>query len=143
MNNKLNLMVGIPGSGKSYWINKHITDKDIKISRDEIRFKFLKDGEAYFSHENEVYLTFIDTIQKAIDSNKYENIFIDATHLNASSRNKLLYNLNLSNVNEINCIYLKTPLEMALERNKTRTGRQFVPESSIRNMYESLKLPEE
>ena len=140
--NKLNLMMGIPGSGKSYWITNHMTDKDICISRDAIRFTLLKDGEDYFSHEPEVFRKFLADIQHSINENKYENIFVDATHLNAKSRNKLLCNLFLDNVSEVNVIYLKTPLNVAIEGNETRTGRKYVPKDTILSMYKSLKEPD-
>lgn len=141
---KLNLMCGIPGSGKSYWIKHHITDNDAYISRDQIRFLMLKEGEEYFSHENEVFEEFIAQIQNAINEN-YNNIFVDATHLNKSSRNKLLYALGdaIEEVDEINVIFLNTPLHTALARNHLRTGRKYVPEEIIRSMFNGLKLPDE
>lgn len=138
---KLNLMSGIPGSGKSYWCHHHMTNKDIYISRDIVRFSMLNDEDDYFAKENEVFKEFIKQIQNAIDSNKYDNIFIDATHLNKSSRNKIFYNIEIKNIEEINLIYLNTPLEIAIERNSKRTGRKYVPENVIKNMYNSFKLP--
>ena len=129
---KLNLMCGIPGSGKSYWVRHHMTDTDAYISRDQIRFLMLKEGEEYFSHENEVFEEFIAQIQN------------DATHLNKSSRNKLLYALGdaIEEVEEINLIFLNTPLYTALARNHQRTGRKYVPEETIRSMFKGLKLPD-
>ena len=140
---KLNLMCGIPGSGKSYWVRHHITDTDAYISRDQIRFSMLKEGEEYFSHENEVFEEFIAQIKNAINGN-YNNIFVDATHLNKSSRNKLLYALGdaIEEVEEINLIFLNTPLYTALARNHQRTGRKYVPEETIRSMFKGLKLPD-
>ncbi len=119
-----------------------MTNKDVYISRDVVRLSILNNEDDYFAKENEVFKEFIKQIQNAIDNNVYENIFVDATHLNKSSRNKIFYNLDINNnIQEINLIYLNTPLKIAIERNSKRTGREYVPESVIKNMYNNLKLP--
>lgn len=46
-------MSGAPGSGKSTWCRNHGVSK-YRVSRDEIRFSVLKDGEDYFSHEKKL-----------------------------------------------------------------------------------------
>ena len=56
---QLYLMMGAPGSGKSTWIKNHLNSQDVYISRDEIRFAKLKDGEDYFAHEGNVYAEFL------------------------------------------------------------------------------------
>jgi hypothetical protein len=33
------------------------------------------------------------------------------------------------------------PIEVCLERNSKRTGRELVPESAIRNMAKSFRMP--
>ena len=38
-------------------------------------------------------------------------------------------------------LYIAVPLEVALERNAQRSGRALVPETSIRNMFQSISLP--
>ena len=51
---KLYVMCGGPGSGKSTWIKKNLpTFKGYTkvVSRDEIRFSLVKEGEEYFSKE--------------------------------------------------------------------------------------------
>lgn len=112
---------------------------DKYISRDEVRFSFLKDGDDYFAKEKEAFAEFISQINNAIEEN-YKCIYIDATHLNPSSRAKVINKLQ-GNVEKIGVIYLDTPLDICLERNSTRTGRQLVPEKSIREMYDCLSIP--
>lgn len=121
-----------------------MTTADKYISRDEIRFKLLSDEDDYFAHENEVFKIFISEIHSAIDKN-YDNIFIDATHLNKNSRNKLLYAIGDDYINkaeEINVIFLNTSVITAITRNKQREGRKYVPEEVIYNMFKNLRLPD-
>ena len=136
---KLFLMMGAPGSGKSYWARNHMNIKDKYISRDEIRFAFLKDGDEYFSKETEVFNEFIAEINHYLTI--YDRVFADATHLNFASRNKTISRINVQ-VDEINVVFLDTPLDICIERNAKREGRKFVPETVIKNMYKSIRLPE-
>ena len=136
---KLFLMMGAPGSGKSYWARNHMNIKDKYISRDEIRFSFLKDEDEYFARENEVFDEFIKQINNSLII--YDNVFADATHLNFASRNKTISRINVP-VDEINVVFLDTPLDICIERNAKREGRKFVPETVIKNMYRSIKFPE-
>ena len=52
---KLFLMMGAPGSGKSYWATHHLSERDKYISRDEIRFSFLEENDAYLQ-KKQMYL---------------------------------------------------------------------------------------
>lgn len=138
---KLYLMCGIPGSGKSTYLKTRFIQPPVVISRDEIRFKIVKEDEEYFSHEKEVYNEFINQIQTAL---KFEaEVFVDATHLNEGSRTKLLRSLgsSLKDV-EVNVIWIKVPLEVALKQNENRKNtRAYVPTSVIRRMNSQLTPP--
>ena len=132
----LYLMCGPSGAGKSTCLKNNKAFNGIVISRDAIRFALLSDGEDYFAHEDEVFEIFINKINNAI-SLKYENIYVDATHLNEKSRNKVLDLLNLDNVNII-CVNFNISLKTCLERNAMREGRALVPDSAIKKMYYSF-----
>ena len=136
---KLYLMAGAPGSGKTYWATHHLTENDKYISRDEIRFSMLEDEDDYFARENEVFDEFIKQINNSLMI--YDNVFADATHLNFASRNKTISRIHVP-VDEINVVFLDTSLNMCIKRNAQRTGRKFVPETVIKNMYRSIKFPE-
>jgi len=135
----LYLLVGAPGSGKSYWatdLSKRMGYNH--ISRDDIRFSMLKDGDNYFTHEDEVFEKFKNEIQKSLDETGHA--IADATHLNQFSRYKLLSQLKLDDVYVI-AVKFDVPIELCLERNKQRKGRSVVPETALRKMHRSITDP--
>ena len=136
----LYMMCGIPGSGKSTYVATNFPDATI-ISRDAIRFALLKEGDDYFAYEDTVLQIFYTEIQNAIDSDKENDIIIDATHLTPKARATCLKELkNLDKVNLV-ALSIEVPLAIALYRNNKRTGRARVPDTVIRNMYKSYKVP--
>ena len=144
MNEKtLWIMSGCPGCGKSTYINNIGAIFGGKaISRDEIRFELLGDKvdhTEYFSHENEVWATYIQKIKESII--QCQHTFADATHLDERSRNKLLNALNLHSSVKINVVYFDVPVEVCLERNNKRTGWARVPDSVIRRMATQIVKP--
>ena len=138
---KLYLMCGIPGSGKSTYLKTRFIQPPVVVSRDEIRFKMVREDEEDFSHEKEVYNEFINQIIQELKF--FQEVFVDATHLNEASRTKLLRSLggNLKDV-EVNIIWIKVPLEVALKQNENRKGtRAYVPETVIRRMASQITVP--
>lgn len=136
---KMYLMIGAPGCGKSYYIAQHKQPEDLVISRDKIRFRMLKDTDEYFSKEKEVYNEFIKQINEAIEKN--EVFYVDQTSLNYRARKKLFDNLKKKPDKTV-AIYLKSSLDKILEQNALRTGRAYVPEDAVENMYYSIEEPE-
>ena len=136
----LYMMCGVPGSGKSTYVATNHPDA-IVVSRDAIRFALLKEGDDYFAYEDTVLQIFYAEIQNAIDSDSEQDIIIDATHLTPKARATCLKELkNLDKVNLV-ALSIEVPLAIALYRNDKRTGRARVPETVIRNMYKSYRIP--
>lgn len=137
---KVFVMCGPAGSGKSTWLIKQMKPKtDVCISRDNIRFMLLQEGEDYFAHENEVKEIFFDAIADDTSSSKWENIYIDATHLNPKARNQTLW--NISKYCSVIAVSFEVPAEVAIERNKKRSGLARVPDNVIWNMKSRYKIP--
>jgi predicted kinase len=113
----------------------------IWCSRDAVRFSMVREDEPYFERENEVFNAWISQICEALTNPLVEDIYVDATHLNDRSREKTLSRLPKENVEEIINVVFKVPIEVCLERNAQRTGREVVPEDAIRNMEKSFKMP--
>lgn len=140
------ILSGVPGSGKSYWA-KHTKvpscEFPVYVSRDEIRFSLLKEGEDYFSHEEEVTKLFWKNIQDGLDNPNVTDVIADATHINEKSRMKLLNHLTIPDGCRVNVVQFDTPLEECFERNAHREGRALVPKGIIRRMFFSRTDPEE
>ena len=137
---QLILMCGPPGAGKSTLLKEAI-DTDIAkvVSRDQIRFDLLKDGDDYFAYEDEVWEKFIEEIQEGIENEKYYSVYADATHLSPKARKKVIQALNIPKGVELGAINFNVPVETCLERNARRSGRALVPEDAVRNMCRSFK----
>ena len=135
---KVWLMCGIPGSGKSTWVQEQRkTNPGAWCSRDNVRFSMVGEDEDYFARENEVFEAWLCSIQAAIANSEIENVYIDATNLNEKSRNKVLNRLNLENA-ILYAVNFTVPLEECIRRNDLREGRAKVPRSVIRRMHFSF-----
>ena len=138
-------MCGIPGLGKSTWLQNH-KDKFVGsvgiVSRDQIRFSMLEDGDDYFSKEKSVWAKYVNDAIASLKLN--ENTVLDATHLNSASRQKILSALSayLRHI-EINIIYFEGTLGLALDRNENRKdqGLAYVPRSIIKRMAAQTEPP--
>lgn len=139
---KVYLLSGPPASGKSTWVREHMTPQSEWISRDRVRFSIVKEDEEYFSHEDEVFDTFIAYINQTLENPNIEEIFIDATHINKKSRYKTISRINMKNVKELNCIWFNVRRETCQIRNSMRSGRECVPSVAIDNMFKGYKYPD-
>ena len=136
----LYILCGPSGSGKSTWANTEERQDIAYVSRDNIRLSMLKDGEDYFSHEKEVFKTFVKAIANCIMAK--QDVIADATHLNMFSRCKLIQALDMYTRDyDIVFVVFNTDVETCVERNKSREGRRNVPENIIRNMCRDFRAP--
>lgn len=134
------LMIGIPGSGKSTFCKKCLSEATAPVeyvSRDEIRFSLLKSNDSYFSKEKEVLKIFYSRINKALSEGK--DVYIDQTSTTLAGRRKLF--THIYGYNNVFAIWFDVPLETCLKRNETRSGRAYVPPHEIINMYDNFCPP--
>ena len=136
---KLYIMTGPAGCGKTTWIKQNLPDAKV-ISRDAIRFALLGDTDDYFAYEDQVVKTFIEEIQKAIDNCETE-VVADATHLTPKARQMFLNQLKTLETVEVVAVAIRVDLDTCLKQNAQRAGRALVPESVIKNMWNSYVEP--
>ena len=139
---KVYLLSGPPASGKSTWIRAHLTPGSEWISRDNVRFAILADEDDYFAHEDDVFDTFINYINQTLENDDIHTIYVDATHLNKRSRDKVLRRVHKDNICDLTCVCFDVPLAVCHARNNLRSGRSKVPASAIDNMYNSYRHPD-
>lgn len=140
----LYILCGPSGSGKSTWgqNSKNIKEGHYEyVSRDNIRFSLLKEGEDYFSREDQVFNIFAETIAKCLKISGTA-VVADATHINVFSRRKLLQAID-TYIKEYEIIYVvfNTDVDTCISRNSGRSGQRKVPEEVIRNMCKKFHAP--
>lgn len=139
MSRNLYIMVGIPGSGKSYWLHNNAMSSLI-VSRDDIRDSWMKENDKYFDHEKDVFKEYIATIQDYLWVGSDVDVYADATQINAISRFKLLSNLELDGV-DVHAIFINTPVEKCIVNNLQREGLKRIPEEAIKDFAKRLNPP--
>ena len=140
----LYISCGAPGAGKTTFLNEYYAPNEIVISRDEIRYSLLKPGDDLFQLEDKVFSLFVDKIIYNLMQGK--NVYADATHLNRSSRNKLIWTIDCRKPNlltHIEAIYFDIPIDVCIERNEKRKGtKAYTPVHFLRKMYEKCEKPD-
>ena len=130
-------MIGLPYSGKSYFVNKYKTENDEYISSDEIR-KELYGDESDQTNPNKVFEIMYKRTCKALSENK--SVWYDATNIKSKYRSHLLNSLKhkFSDVH-YKCYVMCTPFKILLIRQQNRD--RFVPATVIDKMIRQFEVP--
>lgn len=145
--NYLIMFCGVPGSGKSTEARRmagSLAARNLTveyISRDELRFSIISDESEYFSKEKEVFSKFVEKMNNSL--NKNDCTIIDATHISKASRAKILRRIENPDNVWLLVLYLTTPLDVCMQQNDLRTGRERVPQEVIERMAEQFEEPTE
>jgi predicted kinase len=132
------IMAGIPGSGKSYWVEHNVEPPYVYINADSIR-KELYGDENEQGNPKEVFGKVFDRFQKALLDKNVSTIVVDNTSVAYKTRKdyyKLIDDLN------IDCkikLIVFTNFELAKQRNKQRT--RVVPDFVMDRMISNFQLP--
>jgi len=132
--NKLFLMIGLPGSGKSFQA-KMIAKKEraVIVSTDEIRRELFGD-ETIQKNTNHVFFEVYSRMEKAFEEGK--NVILDATNAEREKRINVLK--KFPDTKKI-AVYIDTPFELCLERNNER--KRSLDHPVMEKIRKKLEIP--
>lgn len=138
--NKMYLMVGVAGVGKSTYISKHLLkDNSDLFSSDTYRkllYGGLKEGN---KHNNEVFNALHKDLKHYLETGDNKTAIYDATNL-SRKRRRGVYE-EFKGYAKVTIIFMYKPLEVIIRQNENRTGDANVPQDAIKRMYNNLQIP--
>ena len=130
---KLVVTVGLPGSGKSTWLEQQGINA---ISSDEIRRMIADDPTDQTIHRM-VFRTVRYLIVQRLRAGRVVT-YVDATNLTRWERRPYIRLGQLQDC-EVEALFFDVPLEICLQRNRDRN--RTVPEEALRRMSQDLQPP--
>ena len=139
--NRLIVLSGVPGSGKSYFsalIKKALKTHVYIVSSDELRYKILGD-QRNLSEDELIWQIYYELIKVyALDKNG--TVVLDATH------SKKIYRLdNMKPYKElfdqIDLICFRLDKELVLEQNKDRENP--IPKEALLKLIDQFEMPDD
>jgi predicted kinase len=113
---------GIQGSGKTTFYKEHFFKTHLRLSLDLLHTR---------NKENQFLQTCFTTSQRFVIDNTNPTVADRLRYIQAAkaARFKLV------------CYFFNTTVELAIERNYTRTGKECIPIAGIRGTFKKLQVP--
>ncbi len=127
---RLVLMVGVPGSGKSTVGDGIEKGGYVRLSYDAIRQRLYGDAREH-GGEGEVGKTFREELRAALTSGK--SVLVDNTNFLKDMRTHIIDIARQCGVLDVHLVVMKVPLPLCLERNRARS--RVVPTRQVRHMH--------
>ena len=148
MTKRIIMLVGVPASGKSTWIEKEFQGQCWVCSTDNI-IQYMADHEN--NTYNGVFNKYIKVAERVmwedfdrfVDGNHYP-IIIDRTNLNPKSRKKFfdrLKNFHKNHGYEIEAVVFPTPEKEEWERRLNSRPSKIIPQNVLDSMSQSMQQP--
>lgn len=132
MTTKIEVLVGLPGSGKSTYADRNISHPNLILSSDELR-------KEYPNYENkEIFNTLYEKLDIAIDDRPDDTYILDATNLTMKDRRSFFNNVDLTDV-EVEAKVFNIPFWKCLYNNLRR--ERVVPHKVITRYRQNFQLP--
>ena len=144
----VNVMVGLPASGKSHWIEENMKEGDVLISKDIVieemgkekgygsytdTYKMLTDDEHKEAYA-ETKRRFADAVRAKL------NIYIDLTNMSKKSRNKWIH--QLKNYNTKAVVFVTGQGQLAWRNiERDRDQGKHIPAHVYKNMMKTFIVP--
>lgn len=135
----INIMSGIPGCGKTTYIEKNAEWCDVALHRDEFRAKLresMNTTEYFPVPAAKEWELWIETITTALTGK--QNVWIDQTTIGTGALAKLLKALPLTEDDTIIIHVFNPSFQTALARNALRSGLERVPEDVMLSMHRNF-----
>lgn len=132
------IMIGLPASGKDYYIEKNKEEDDVVVSSDKIREELFGDVNDQ-KHNGEVFNEMFKGTCAALKNG--QNVYYNATNINRRRRINLIKEIKSAVKDDI-CFYaiiIATPYERCLFNNSQRERK--VPKEIIKRMYYHFEPP--
>lgn len=140
MENKLYIMIGVAGSGKTTRAWQHVGDEHAKVfSSDDYREEMYSSLSEGNRHNDEVFRSLHKDLLTFLSENNGVTAVYDATNLNRKRRRGIYEQFSKYATVIAEVVYV--PLQVALANNAPRTGDKRVPDYVIKKMYLSMQPP--
>lgn len=131
------MVMGLPGSGKTYWAYNKARPYDVVLDSDEIRFEEYGDAECQ-DDPARIFNIMFQRTRAALRTGR--DTYYVATNLSARRRVNLVKSLKKMFPNiHYYCVVMATPIDVCHERNGAR--ERVVPANVIDRMLRQFEMP--